>query len=267
MKLNKFNKDIHASFKYYLKHGVIKEYRSWKWIINYYLILISIIAIGSVLLFNFTNFLPPNNTILAAGQPKSPTRKIADSFEKSFTDLGVRLTIKTVAGSEEGLLKLDQAHSAVNASFYIAGEIDENDKPDIYSLGVIESAPVWLFYRGPVLDTDNPFIGLEGKRMAIGPAGSLSNMMFRKISDNGKSNADSRFNLQEISHSDAEQKLISGQIDALFISHALDNDLIAFITKNPDIHIFNFENLADAYVRRFSSLEKQVIPSRHIQCG
>lgn len=258
MKLNRFNKSIHSSFKYYLEHGLIREYRSWKWVINYYLILIAIVILGSVLVIHFTHVLPPTNTTIAAGQPQSSTRNMAEFYQKYFSEHQLKLNISVVDGSEEGLARLDSKQSEVNAGFYLAGHVNAKHDANIYSLGLVQGAPIWLLYRGKEI-ADNPFVALNGKKIAIGLSGTVTNSMFKLLAGDIVGESIPKYDLQELTYADARIQLASGKIDAMFAINPIEEGFLKFLTDNPDVHIYSFK-LADAIVNRHPNLQKLIVP-------
>jgi len=258
MKLNRFNQSIYSSLKYYLKHGLIREYRSWKWVINYYLILIVVVLIASILVINFTHILPPTNTTIAAGQPNSITRNMAEYYQKYFSEHRLKLNIAVVEGSEEGLARLDSRQSEVNAGFYLAGHVNAKDDANIYSLGLVQGAPIWLLYRGKAI-TDNPFIALSGKKIAIGLSGTVTNSLFKLLADDVLVQTRHTYDLQELAYADARQQIATGKIDAMFAINPIDEAFVKFLMENPEIHVYSFK-LADAIVNRHPNLQKLIIP-------
>ena len=156
MKSNRFNSNLITSTKYYLRFGFRNEYRTWKWVINYYLMAIFAFVAITVGLFYYFQVLPPENTTIASGQKGSTTEKMSESFKQTFSKYGLQLTILPGEGRQEGFEKLEDTESPVNASFYIAGHIDTSNHPNIMSLGSVSRAPLWLFYRGDTLEVDDP---------------------------------------------------------------------------------------------------------------
>lgn len=247
------------AFTYFFSQGYRKEIRSWRWVMQYYLTVLIVGAITIIALFYYLQILPPANTSIAAGQDGSTTQKMSKSFQQTFAKYGLELTIVPGEGREEGLAKLVGAKSPVNASFYIAGHIDAEEYPDIFSLGIVSRAPLWLFYRGDIVHADNPMQAFKNKKIAIGLPGTATNGMFRRLFGSAHFDIDQQFELKELSYRDAEKELVAGTIDAMFIIYAYNTDVVQNMIKHSGIHIFDFK-LADAYIKKYPNLEKITIP-------
>lgn len=259
MNSNHFNSNLITSIKYYLRFGFRNEYRTWQWMINYYLTVIFALVLLTVGLFYYFQVLPPGNTTIASGQKGSTTEKMSESFKQTFSKYGLQLTILPGEGRQEGFVKLEDTKSPVNASFYIAGHIDASNHPDIMSLGSVSRAPLWLFYRGDSLEVDDPRVAFKNKKIAIGLPGTATNSMFRRLFSSAHYEIEKQFELKELSYEDAEKQLSQGTIDAMFIIYAYNTELVQNLIKNPDIQVFDFK-LADAYIKKYPNLEKTIIP-------
>lgn len=259
MNSNHFNSNLITSIKYYLRFGFRNEYRTWQWMINYYLTVIFALVLLTVGLFYYFQVLPPGNTTIASGQKGSTTEKMSESFKQTFSKYGLQLTILPGEGRQEGFEKLEDTKSPVNASFYIAGHIDASNHPDIMSLGSVSRAPLWLFYRGDSLEVDDPRVAFKNKKIAIGLPGTATNSMFRRLFSSAYYEIEKQFELKELSYEDAEKQLSQGTIDAMFIIYAYNTQLVQNLIKNPDIQVFDFK-LADAYIKKYPNLEKTIIP-------
>ena len=259
MNANHFNSNLITSIKYYLKFGFRNEYRTWRWMIHYYLTAIISLVFTTFGLFYYFQVLPPGNTTIASGQKGSTTEKMSESFKRTFSKYGLQLTILPGEGRQEGFEKLEDKKSPVNASFYIAGHIDASNHPDIMSLGSVSPAPLWLFYRGDTLEVDDPIVAFKNKKIAIGLPGTATNSMFRRLFSSTHYEIESQFELKELSYEDAEKQLSQGTIDAMFIIYAYNTELVQNLIKNSDIHVFDFK-LADAYIKKYPNLEKTIIP-------
>ena len=259
MHQNRFNKSFLTSLLYYLETGYKKDYRRWRWLISYYMIVIISACIAIALLITLLQVFPPKTTTIASGQRDSTTLKMSESFQKSFASFGLNLSAVVGEGKQEGVERLKQQASPVNASFYIAGQIDPIDYPNIVSMGAVGSAPLWLFYRGSAIDSDHPMDVIKNKRVAIGLPGTATNNMFRKLFHEIDGPFSGKTILEEISYEDAEKGISDGIIDAVFIVHSFNTPIVQRLIKNPKINIFDFK-LADAYIKKYPNLEKVLIP-------
>ncbi len=259
MKSNRFNSNLLTSIAYYLRFGYRKEYRTWRWVMNYYLTAFGVFVILTGALFYYFQILPPSNTTIASGQKGSTTEKMSESFQQTFSKYGLKLTILPGEGRQEGFVKLEDKNSPVNASFYIAGHIDASNHPDIISLGSVSRAPLWLFYRGKVLEVDDPIVAFKNKKIAIGLPGTATNSMFRRLFSSPHYDIEHQFELKELSYGEAEKELLEGTIDAMFIIYAYNTEIVQNLIKNSEVQVFDFK-LAEAYIKKYPNLEKVIIP-------
>ncbi|MEK8123231.1 TAXI family TRAP transporter solute-binding subunit [Methylocystis sp. IM4] len=123
----------------------------------------------------FSNPPPPGRVVLAAGAPGSSYSAFAEKYKKFFAARGIILEVRQTQGALENARLVTDAGSDVDAAFIQAGLIDPQAAANVRSLGSLNYAPVWLFFRG----SDNngklqKFMELGQRRIAIGPAESGS---------------------------------------------------------------------------------------------
>jgi TRAP-type uncharacterized transport system substrate-binding protein len=249
--------------KGYTRYDLKREIAAWAKIAKYYspiLIPAALIIIGVLL---YIKPLPSKNTFLAIGQQGSGTEYIGKSFKNYFYLRDLSLTIVNTTGLEKGLNELDSSASKINASFVTAGTSTAKEYPNLVSLGSVQVAPLWLFYRGSTIHVDDPFEYYRDKKIAIGADGTITNRLFTRLMELNNPGTGNKENFLKISHADAAEQLRNGKIDAIFIVNSFESDAVQSLLADPTIKVMDFP-LADAYARKLPFLEKVTIPKASI---
>lgn len=244
---------------YYINGGFQREISTWIWVARYYWI---IIFGGGILLLALIFVLKPisfKTTYLANGQSGTVSNIMSQEFQKIFYKMGLPLKLVNTSGLNEGFTLLEEKGSKVNASFYPAGLDSSNNHPNIVSLGSVQTAPIWLFYRGSEVKTDDPFTYFSTKKISIGNKGTTNHTIFNLLAKATLRDGDYSSNFLELRYLDAEKKLLDGEIDAMFFIQDFESPIAQRLLKDPNIKLYNF-NLADAYIKNFPFLSKLIIP-------
>jgi TRAP-type uncharacterized transport system substrate-binding protein len=216
----------------------------------------------------------------------STFRRFADSArnQKSYLPIlarhGVTLQVLPSEGSQENLQRLADPHSGVDIGFVqsgltagadqgnsppssrpplVQGGLSENEKfKDLVSLGSIAYQPLWVLYRNPT--RISRLSELAGKRVAVGDLGSGTHeLALTLLQANGITGAPTT--LLNMDSDVAAKDLLAGKVDAVFfMGDSAPMATLGNLIRSPDVKIFNFTQ-ADAYVRRFTYLNKIVLPA------
>ena len=136
---------------------------------------------------------------------------------------------------------------------YLAGSPRTQESPELLSLGRIEYAPYWLFYRGA--GGLNRLTELKGKRIATGVAARrVANEI---LAANGVTSQNSE--LLPLIGPAAAIALKAGEIDALFLPLELHSPQIQSLLRDPAIQLMNLVQ-ADALTRLFPYLTRLTLP-------
>ncbi len=266
-KNTKFPDSVQSYLIHYFNNGGFnRELSSWLWVFRFYwlaIIFTFLILISLVIYLKPISF---EKIYLANGQYGTTSNIMANEFKKILSKQGLSLELITTVGLEEGFFLLEDDKSKVNASLYPGGLDTYKKFPDIVSLGAIEIAPIWLFYRGPKIDVDDPFTYFSKKKISIGLKGTANNKIFHLLADNLKNDPTISKNILELSYSEAESKLKSGEIDAMFFMQDYESPITQRLLNDPNLNIYSF-NLADAYIKKFPFLIKVTIPRGAIDIG
>jgi hypothetical protein len=255
-----FPDSVHS---YLIRHfnsgGFKRELSSWIWVIRFYWIVIFFVI---TLLIGFVIYLNPisfQKIYLANGQFGTTSNVMANEFEKSLRKQGLNLELVSTVGLDEGFFLLEDDLSKVNASLYPGGLDTYKKFPEIVSLGAVEIAPIWLFYRGPQMSVDDPFTYFSTKKISIGLKGTANNKIFHLLANPTMKNRPISNTLLELPYAEAEAKLKSGEIDAMFFMQDYESPITQRLLNDPSVNVYSF-NLADAYIKKFPFLIKVSIP-------
>lgn len=238
---------------------IYREFSAWLWIVRYYWFMIALAFIGFIALIIYLNPISFSKTYLANGQSGTVAHITGFEYQMIFSEKGLSLELIDTAGLNEGFQLLEERDSKVNASFYPAGLDNAKGHPDIVSLGSIQTAPIWLFYRGSEINTDDPFRYFSTKKISIGIKGTTNNRIFNLLADATLPPGDYSSHFLEMRYLDAEKKLIAGEIDAMFFVQDFESPITQRLLKDPSLQVYNF-NLASAYVKNFPFLNTVIIP-------
>ena len=207
---------------------------------------------------------PPQTLVLTSGPVGSSFQRYADSYEKLLAAHGVTLEVRSSDGSLDNLKRLQVSGSDVDVGFVQGGLGKDVNLSGLVSLGSIAYQPLWVFYRGATAHTR--LSELAGQRIAVGAAGSgTRSLALALLAANGISGAPTTF--LELEADAAAAALIDGKIDAVFsMGDSASMQTLRSLVHAPGVQIFNFSQ-ADAYVRRFSYLNKMLLPEGSIDLG
>lgn len=229
--------------------GLIKG--EWKWIL--------VLFVGLAILVAFTRPLPPKDVYLAVGQKGSVFGMLGEKFVPLFAEEGIDLHLIYTAGSAASLAELADKDELANAALMVGGVAAKGKFPHLLSLGSVEYVPLWLFYRGPLFADKELLNDLAGKRIAIGLDGSAEQIMIKKLLGLSGIGLEERENLLKVTSQVAAEKLIAGEIDAMFIMDGIDGQVVQNLLAHKDLHIANFA-YAPAYVKKLPFLKTVSIP-------
>lgn len=254
---------ISVFIRNYVRYDLRRELAAWLKIGQYYLPLILLAAIGiGAALISIKPF-PDKNTYLAMGQSGSLSDQTGREFAEYFRKHGLELTIQNMAGLESGLQQLESNNSNVNASFVTSGTATRENYPNLVSLGSVQIAPLWLFYRGEKVVTDDPFEFYKDKQINIGAEGTVTNKLFLRLMELNNPGTGVQKNFLQLTHAEAAEQLRNGKIDAMFIVDGINSTIVESLIHDPSIRLMNFP-LADAYIKNLPSLQKVVVPRASI---
>ena len=196
--------------------GLVKG--EWKWIL--------VLLLGLLILVAFTRPLPPKDVYLAVGQRGSVFGMLGEKFVPLFADEGIDLHLVYTAGSAASLAELVDKDQLPNAALMVGGIVAKGKFRNLLSLGSVEYVPLWLFYRGPEFADKELLNNLASKRVAVGLDGSAEQIMIKKLLGLSGIDLEGHDNLLKANNQVAAEKLINGEIDAMFIMDGIDGQVV-----------------------------------------
>ena len=193
---------------------------------------------------------------LAVGQRGSSYDMLGQKLAAYFKAYGLRVNLIETSGMGEGIAKLDDDTSTINAAFMTAGQPAPIAWSGLVSLGSVQYSPLWLIYRG---ETPNTELELFQRKIAIGADDTNTQALFKTLAHTLGYPVENQPNLLKIKHAEAIQLFNTGEIDAIFIVDGIDSENIRKLLDNPRNQIYNF-HLADAYTWQIPYLNKLSIP-------
>lgn len=257
--MNKFKSKQNPSLILHTRDSLYQECQAWWGLLKSEWYWLLVLVSGAVLLLAFTRPLPPKDVYLAVGQAGSTFEALGQKFVPIFAKEKIRLHLVNTSGSGSSLQDLADKDIQVNAALMVSG-IPEKDKyPNLYSLGSIEYVPLWLFYHGASPVISGTIANFSNKKVAIGPEGSGTEIILERILSLSNIALDAGATFLKIPNKDAAEKLISGELDAVFILDGINGPNVQKLLSHDDIHVFNFE-YAKALAKKIPYLEVVEIP-------
>lgn len=241
------------------RDSLFQEFQAWWGLLKSEWYWVLILVAGALLLLAFTRPLPPRDVYLAVGQEGSTFEALGQKFVPLFAREKIRLHLVNTSGSASSLKDLADKNIQVNAALMVSG-IPEKDKyPDLNSLGSIEYVPLWLFYHGDSPVISGTIANFSNKKVAIGPEGSGTEIILERILSLSNVSLDKSATFLKIPNKEAAEKLISGEVDAVFILDGINGPNVQKLLAHDDVHVFNFE-YAKALAKKLPYLEVVEIP-------
>jgi TRAP-type uncharacterized transport system substrate-binding protein len=253
----------HASATY---QTVVDEIKSWIDLIREVWPLLILLLAGLGVMVWIAKPAPPDKVYMATGAGGS-YKLLGEKYKAYFAKKNITLELVPTHGSFENLSRLKDRKDPVMAALVQGGMIAAVDTTGIASLGSIDYEPVWVFYRGPMLDEHVRLIDrdLSQFKVAIGPEGSGTHFQALNILKLNHQPTTSP-NLFAFPNDQAVRALETGELDAVFLVDGFESLNVQKLIANPDIHVANFMR-ADAYTRLLPYFEKVSVPMGGFDLG
>ncbi len=208
---------------------------------------------------------PPRTIVMTGGTEGSTFQISAQRYREILARQGVTLQVLPSQGSLENLKRLIDPKMQVDIGFVQGGLSAVSDPGRLVSLGSVFYVPVWVFYRAP--ERIWLLSELEGKRIAIGREGSGTRVLAETLLKANGIEAGGRSKLLDLEGKAAEDALIKGDADAIFLmGDSATRETLREMLHSSNVRLFDFEQ-GDGYVRRFRYLTKIDLPPGSIDLG
>lgn len=207
---------------------------------------------------------PPNRLVILSGPKDSSFQITAERYAKLIQAHGIKVEVRSTDGSIENLKLLLDPRQSVDVGFVQTGLADDDKAPGLQSLGTLYVQPMMVFYRGT--KEIERLTELKGRRVAIGPDGSGTAVLARRMLDeNGMGKDDAT--LLDLDGDDAIAALTAGKVDAIFVtSEQVRGKKTRELMRVPGIRLMNFRQ-ADGYLRRLRFLSRLTAPEGSFDLG
>lgn len=230
----------------------VSAWREWL------MILLPTIAVIAALIFIATRFLappPPKTITITTGGESGAYYRFAQRYQAALKRIGVHLEIKTSAGSLQNLERLRANPPEASVAFVQGGTTQPEDSNNLLSLGRLFYEPLWVFHR--LKDDIERLSQLQGKKIAVGPAGSGTRSLAMQLLEAAQISA-ANATLVESPGAQAAQALLAGEVDAAFFVAAPDAEVVQKLLRSDGVRLMNFAH-AEGSARRFPWLARIVL--------
>lgn len=216
---------------------------------------VALIVVAFLLAWYFMPPPPPKQVVISTGGETGGYFAFGKRYAQSLAKHGVRLDVRTSAGSIENLQRLQDPKSGVAVALVQGGISNTEKAPSLVSIGRMFHEPLWIFYRGAPIEK---LAELSGKRLAVGVEGSGTRALANDILKAGQITEQSA-RLLPLTGQAAVDALRKGDLDAVFLALAPQAPLIQSLMRDPEIRLMSLAQ-ADALTRIFPYLAKVTLP-------
>lgn len=200
---------------------------------------------------------PPKTITIAAGSKGGAYEFYAHKYREVLARYRVTVEVRSTEGTVENLRLLEDPKSRVDVGFVQGGVSNAARAPDLESMGRINYLAFFIFCRAG--ETFADLTQLKGRRIAIGPASSGTNLAATTIlKTNGITPQNATF--LPLGGRDAVDAIDAGKADVLFMGSVLEAPLIQNLLRDPGVTLVSLPRVK-ALVRRFPFLTRLELPS------
>src|SRR5262245_33582695 len=210
----------------------------------------------------FTLFNPtPPRTVGMAVDLGGVSSERANRYREILARDGIELRLVSSQGAIESIARLRDAKSGVDIAIIPSGTTNQNQSPQLVSLGTLGYQPLWLFYRGGFSPKkENVREAFAGKRISIGPEGSADHALSTEFLARVGVIDQGRTTLLSLTPQEATEKLLRGDIDAAVLLDPFESPLVRRLLAADGINLGSYAR-ADAFVALYPYLSKVVLPA------
>ena len=197
---------------------------------------------------------PPTSITIAAGPKGGAFDHIAELYRQKLASHHVTLTLRFIDVANDNVRLINDPKSGVSVSFMITGQTNAKESPDLLSLGRIDNAPLWIFYRAaaPV----ERLTQLKGKRLNISPA--VAKLVDEVLAAHGVNAGNAKISASFVPA--AVKALRDGDVDVICLPPvAMNTPIIQSLLHDPSVGLMNVAQ-AEALTRLFPTLHRLVLP-------
>jgi len=215
--------------------------------------IVVLVAAGWLALWYFIPA-PPTHITMTAGVKGGAFDHLAELYRQKLAARRFTLNLAYYEVGNENVRLIDDPKSGVSAAFMFTGQTNAKESPDLLSLGRIDNAPLWIFYRAaaPI----ERLTELKGKRINVSPG--VAKLVEQVLAVHGVDPGNTTISTLLIPQ--AVKALRKGDADAIFLPPvALNTPVIQSLLHDPIIRLMNVTQAA-ALARLFPTLHRLVLP-------
>ena len=199
---------------------------------------------------------PPSKISIATAFKGGAYELFGHRYQQILARSDVNSDVRLTDGSVENLKLLEDRNSGVDVAFVQGGVSNSNQAPGVLSLGRINYQLFWVFYRAT--ETLDHLVQLKGKRIAVGPVGSGTQVVAAKVLGVSGVTAETA-TLLPLAGQNAVKAMNDGKVDVIFLAFAPDAPIIQSLLRDPNVRLMSFPQ-GEALTRIFPFLVRLVLP-------
>jgi len=205
--------------------------------------------------YRWVDPLPPRQFAIAAGAAGSGYESLARRYAQILARDGVAVEIRNAAGAVEDLELLRDPASGVQAALTTFGLTQPHDLDNLYSLGGIFDAAIFICYRNADLITQ--FSQFRGKRVSIGSPGTALRALMLQVLQ-ATDALDPSTHLLDLNSAEAVDALRAGDIDVAIFPQESGWSLLRRALSGPGVRLMSVAQ-AEAIAKTVPGLKHVVL--------
>jgi len=217
---------------------------------------ITLVLLTFWIAYQFVKPAPPDSFVLTTGSEEGGYHAFGKRYQEILARNGIKVELQPSAGSVENLARLADEDSEVEAGFVQAGTGTAADYPDLTTLGSVYFEPIWIFYRGALME--DRLRQLRGKRIAVGPlGGGTRRLATQLLLVNNAFSPPTK--ISDLGGDKAAQALLAGKLDVVFLIGPAESPAITTLLNDKRVKLLSFDR-APAYTKTFPFLSAVKLP-------
>jgi TRAP-type uncharacterized transport system substrate-binding protein len=197
---------------------------------------------------------PPTAITIVAGLKGGAFEHIANRYRDILARHHVKLNLRFAANPDAVVELITNRTSGVDGGFLFTGQANASEFPHLISLGRINYAPWWIFYRNT--EPLDRLAQLRGKRLNITPLGDLVNQI---LTAHGITRDNTTISMMFGAPAVAKA-LRDDDFDAVFMPPIdMNSPVIQSLLRDSSVRLMSLAQ-ADALTRLFPSFHRVVLP-------
>ena len=231
--------------------------------VNRRLLLISAIvvatltAVGIWLAFSLLRPTPPRSVTMAVGPQGSFDIEVGKRYRELLARSGIDLRLVPSAGAVDSIARLRDPKSGISIAIIPGGITNQEESPQLVSLGTLYYEPLWLFSHKRHLKTHEQ---LRNLRISIGAEGSASHKLSLELLASVGVFEQKSAILLPLTPQETSAKLQNGDIDAAVLMGAWETPTVRQLLVAKDVDLVAVRR-ADAFVALYPFLNKLILPA------